>query len=188
MNAKSALVKKVLKRLLTDLEELDFMEEITFQQWVTTDMCTLLTFTHTVDEFIEDLADKVSKLTRHHYIAHKQALYLKNLKESLALNECIIHGDFSENYSFVVQDAAQGFHWEVVQDAAQGFHWKNSQATLHPCVVYYKNAEGVLQAESHRVISDCKEHSASTVYQFQKVLLQTLKVKHPSILKVQYFH
>ena len=212
MNAKSALVKKVLKRLLTDLEELDFMEEITFQQWITTDRCTLLTFTHTVDEFIEDLADKVSKLTRHHYIAHKQALYLKNLKESLALNECIIHGDFSENYSFVVQDAAQGFHWEVVQDAAQGFHWEvvqdaaqgfhwevvqdaaqgfhweNSQATLHPCVVYYKNAEGVLQAESHCVISDCKEYSASTVYQFQKVLLQTLKVKHPSILKVHYFH
>eukprot|EP00731_Ephydatia_muelleri_P021564 Em0014g155a len=139
------------------------------------------------DEFIEDLADKVSKLTRHHYIAHKQALYLKNLKESLALNECIIHGDFSENSSFVVQDAAQGFHWEVVQDAAQGFHWENSQATLHPYVVYYKTAEGVLQAESHCVISDCKEHSASTVYQFQKVLLQTLKVKHPSILKVHYF-
>ena len=167
--------KEGVKRLLTDLEELEFMEEITFQQWVTTDRCTLLTLTHTVDEFIEDLADKVSKLTRHHYIAYKQALYLKNLKESLALNECIIHGDFSENYSFVVQDAAQGFHWE------------NSQATLHPYVVYYKNAEGVLQAESHCVISDCKEHSASTVYQFQKVLLQTLKVKHPSILKVHYF-
>ena len=33
--------------------------------------------------------------------------------------------DFSENYSF------------VLQDEAQGFHWNNSQATLHPFVVYY---------------------------------------------------
>jgi hypothetical protein len=34
MNAKKCPGKGV-KRLLTDLEELDFMEEITFQQWVT---------------------------------------------------------------------------------------------------------------------------------------------------------
>lgn len=38
--------KEGVKRLLTDLEELDFMEEISFQQWVTTDRCTLLTLTH----------------------------------------------------------------------------------------------------------------------------------------------
>ena len=42
--------KEDVKRLLTDLEELDFMEEITFQQWVTTDGCTFLTLNHTVEE------------------------------------------------------------------------------------------------------------------------------------------
>ena len=33
--------------------------------------------------------------------------------------------DFSENYSF------------IVQDAVQGYHWNNSQVTLHPFVYYY---------------------------------------------------
>jgi hypothetical protein len=36
-------------------------------------------------------------------------------------------GDFAENYSFIVKDAAQGFHWE------------NSQATLHPFLAYYRS-------------------------------------------------
>ena len=33
---------------------------------------------------------------------------------------------FAENYSF------------IVQDAVQGHHWNNSQATLHPFAVYFK--------------------------------------------------
>ena len=50
--------------------------------------------------------------------------------------------DFAENYSF------------VVQDEVQGFHWNNTQATLHPFVIYYKSA-GELQCSSLCVISDC---------------------------------
>ena len=45
--------------------------------------------------------------------------------------------------------------------------------------MYYKKQEGVIQAESHCVISGCKERSASTVHQFQEVLLEMLKAKHP---------
>ena len=41
--------------------------------------------------------------------------------------------DFSENYSF------------VLQDEAQGFHWNNSQATLHPFVVYYTESSKLYQ-------------------------------------------
>ena len=32
-------------------------------------------------------------------------------KENLEENEIIILGGFAENYSFVVQDEVQGFHW-----------------------------------------------------------------------------
>ena len=39
--------------------------------------------------------------------------------------EIVVSADFSENYAF------------VLQDAAQGFHWNNAQATIHPfcCVL-----------------------------------------------------
>jgi hypothetical protein len=33
------------------------------------------------------------------------------------------------NYSFIVQDAVQGFYWQ------------NEQATLHPFAIYYKEDE-----------------------------------------------
>ena len=39
--------------------------------------------------------------------------------------------DFAKNYSF------------VIQDAARGFHWTNSQATIHPFVYYYSANENV---------------------------------------------
>ena len=38
----------------------------------------------------------------------------------------IVGGDFSENCHF------------VVQDAAQGYHWANDQVTIHPFIVYHK--------------------------------------------------
>ena len=30
---------------------------------------------------------------------------------SLKVGEILVNADFSENYSFVLQDASQGFHW-----------------------------------------------------------------------------
>ena len=68
---------------------------------------------------------KFGKLTKHHYVAKKQAEFLKQMKENLKFGESVIVSDFAENYSF------------LVQDAAQGFHWNNSQATIHPFVIYY---------------------------------------------------
>ena len=69
-------------------------------------------------EFLETLVKKIETLTTHHYIAKHQSAYLSALKENLGPEEAIIIMDFAENYSFVVQDTAQGYHWD------------NSQVTL----------------------------------------------------------
>ena len=82
--------------------------------------------------------------------------------------------DFSENYSF------------VLQDAAQGFHWNNSQATLHPLVAYYKES-GELQHISFVIISDCLHHDATAVHLFQKRLVQFLQEKFLKVNKIFYF-
>jgi hypothetical protein len=42
----------------------------------------------------------------------------------LHLGEFVVLCDFAENYSF------------ILQDEAQGSHWNNAQATIHPLVVY----------------------------------------------------
>ena len=70
--------------------------------------------------------------------------------------------DFSENYSF------------VLQDAAQGFHWNNSQATLHPFVAYYLDS-GEIHHVSYVVISDCFHHALEKSRHF---LMQDTFRKH----------
>ena len=61
-----------------------------------------------------------------------------------------MRADFSENYSF------------VLQDAAQGFHWNNSQETIHPFVAYYmKSGELLALFPGHSQIlsRSCGENS-----------------------------
>ena len=105
---------------LHSIESVD--DSITYKIWQTTDRCTLLEKTETLDAYLTSLSNSISNLTRHHYIAKEQSAYFKNLKESMQEGELVLVGDFSENYSFIVQDAVQGFHWD------------NSQCTLHPFV------------------------------------------------------
>ena len=70
--------------------------------------------------------------------------------------------DFSENYAF------------VVQDAVQGFHWNNTQATIDPFVVYYKES-GEDRHLSFGIISDCLHHDTVAVYLYQKRLIAHLR-------------
>ena len=88
------------------------------------------------------------KLTEHYLITKNQNLYLKGLKASLKPNECITILDFAENFSF------------VVQDTAQAFHWYNTQSTVHPFVVYRKSNNGDLCHRAFACISDHMTHFA----------------------------
>ena len=86
-----------------------------YKQWVNTDRSQLEDKEEFADEFITLLSDMLYKLPEHHFIAKSQNQYLKDLKASLKPNECIIILEFAENFSFVVQDAAQAFHWNNAQ-------------------------------------------------------------------------
>ena len=70
--------------------------------------------------------------------------------QSLKPGELLVVADFSEN-SF------------ILQDAAQGFHWNNVQATIHPFVIYYKHS-GENRHLSYVVVSDCLHHDTVAVF------------------------
>ena len=72
------------------------------------------------DEFVELFCEKLEALCPHSFIATQQSRFFSECKSS---EEMTVLGDFSENYTF------------IVQDAAQGFHWNNAQATIYPFVV-----------------------------------------------------
>ena len=128
-----------------------------------------------VDEFLEVIVEKLKKLLSHHFIYKQQQNFLQNKKETLSDNECIIILDFAENYTF------------MVQDAIQSFHWNNTQATIYPFVIYYKQ-DGTLKHKSLACISDMLQHDVHTLYAFQKtIILNVVKKDLPQIEKVIHF-
>ena len=85
--------------------------------------------------------------------------------------------DFADNYS------------TIVQDAAQGFHWNNSQATIHPFVLYYmdENTNSV-QQNRYASVSYHTIYNTIAIYTFaKKLLLEYLKPSFPQTKKVIYF-
>lgn len=166
--------EKILNYLLS-LYEVQGRDSITYSKWTSTDRSNLECHISSIEEFSELLSDLIVKLTKHHYIAKAQSTYLKLLKEKINHGEVIIIGDFSENYTF------------VVQDATQGFHWVNEQSTLHPFVLYYRNDARELKHQSYCFISDDLTHNTAVVYCFQETLMNKLKVTMNDITKIYYF-
>ena len=108
--------------------ENDFFEDdlVTYKQRMKKEKYTnLVTLQLAVNDYIEEICCQYDELEliissvrlKHHFCATSR---------KLSENECIIFLDFAENYS------------DLVQDGVQGFHWNNSQATLHPFVIYFK--------------------------------------------------
>ncbi|XP_044575208.1 uncharacterized protein LOC123259016 [Cotesia glomerata] len=106
--------------------------------------CSLETFIQPTEEFIENLCSELKVLLPHSFIAKEQAKFLKTLKETLKPNEYVIICDFAENYAFVVQNAASGFHWN--NDQATVFPFKNFKNFVN---LYYHEDDFDIPAEWH---------------------------------------
>ena len=94
-----------------------------------------------------------------------------NLKENLQPEEALMILDFAEKHSFIVQDAAQGLHWE------------NSQANLHPFVAYFRDTDQ-LEHISMSVISECFKRNTKTEHRFSQDVLAYLKGHYLLIKKI----
>ncbi|KAL5480015.1 hypothetical protein EMCRGX_G023629 [Ephydatia muelleri] len=85
-----------------------------------TDRSSLETKVQTVDELLDSFSRMLEKFLVHDLITKMQADFMREKKESLGPGEFLVVADFSENFSF------------VVQDEIQSFDWNNNSATLHP--------------------------------------------------------
>lgn len=167
------------KVALTDLlwEQLSTADEdnISFQQWQSTDRSTLVAHTSSVQDYISYVVQAIDQLTAHSFIAKCQSTYLKECKEHLDNNTCIILMDFAENYQY------------VIQDEIQSFHWNNQQCTLHPVVIYYRGPTNDVDVLSVCIISDDNEHDTCFVHEVQHLVTDHLKANLPHISNIQYF-
>ncbi|KAL5491066.1 hypothetical protein EMCRGX_G016283 [Ephydatia muelleri] len=113
------------------------IDTVELRQWTTTDRASLETRVLEVDEFIDTFTSMLKKLLLHDFIAKMQTMFMHEKRESLREGEFFVITDFSENYSF------------VVQDEIQAFHWNNGSATIHPFVCHYIKEDFGVFAEWH---------------------------------------
>lgn len=164
-----------VRSFLECLDNVDYAKAtICYKQWLTTDRCTLIEKREDIDAFLNSLSKAIVKLTRHHFIAKEQSSYFSNLKSMLHEEEIIAVGDFSENYTYIIQDSAQGCRWD------------NSQCTIHPFIIYFKQ-NNILQHQSYCFISDDLKHTPVMVYAFISYLVENIKQKLPDVTKIHYF-
>jgi hypothetical protein len=103
-------------------------------------------------------------------------MFLKELKCNLQSGEFVVLCDFAENYSF------------FLQDKAQGFHWNNAQATIHPFVIYFKKSDALNTEHRNLVmISDCLKHDSTLVHTFRRHLMRFIENTFESPLKKKLF-
>ena len=116
-------------------------------------------------------------LKAHSYITKAQNQYFKALKENLQSDQAIVILDFAENYSF------------VVQDEVQGFHWNNDQCSIHPVAVYLKNEDGHgCYEKSLCIISDDRTHDVDFVQQVIKLTCKNInEISKSTVKKIFYF-
>ena len=106
-----------------------------------------------------------------------QSTYLKNLKETLSPDTAVLLMDFSENYSF------------VIQNEAQGYHWTHGNCTVCPAIIYFKHgtSDQPLSVSSHCYLSDDLDHDVSMVYKYQQLLMQYINEHIPTVKNIHYF-
>ena len=166
--------KQPLREMLLKCYEDNDVDEVEFKQWTSTDRSKLETMVEPIEDFVEAFIEKLYTLKRHDFIAKQQSQYLCKRKEGLVEGEFLVIGDFSENFSF------------VVEDEAQSFHWNNSMATLHPFVYYFKE-DGQINHSNFVLISDCHTHDTVAVHLFQKELMRHLSEKFHVLKAIIYF-
>jgi hypothetical protein len=152
-------------------------ENIIFKQWISIDRCELVTTVTSIEEFIESLLEKMLLLLRHSFTTTQQVMFLKELKYNPQTGEFVVLCDFAENYSF------------LLQDEAQGFHWNNAQATIHPHVIYFKKSDALnTEHENLVMISDCLAHDSILVHTFQRHIMKfTENIFESPLKKIVYF-
>lgn len=164
------------KYLEEKFEDYDPSEEIEYSQWVSTDRTELVKCTVTVDEYINKIVEKLEKLIPHSFIAHAQSNYLSEAKANLKSDMAIVLLDFSENFSY------------VIQDEAQGYHWTSSACTVHPVIIYVRLPGSMdLTISNSYILSDDLNHDVAFVYATQKEVTNLIHERFPLVTKISYF-
>ena len=158
------------------LEETDLLDEnkeklnqtIYHQQWKKVTMTDGKKRTKIVgsdvpnEEFQKLIRDQTADFIDHVKRIRCQYKAMRELKDNMKDEHCIIQMDFTENFSC------------VSADEVQSAYWNQGSVTLHPVVVYYKEND-MLKHINYVFVSDDFGHNIGLVYAILKQLIPDIK-------------
>lgn len=140
------------------------VDSVSYRRWFKVQKrFTLDKLTKSSSNFVETFIEHLEKLIPHHFITKEQSQFYQKKKKELKNGEVLVISDFAENYTCVMQDEVQGYHWST------------EQVTLHPFVAYYKNSVGEEKCISYVAATDHRKHVTATFHAFQKKFIPFLK-------------
>lgn len=123
-------------------------------------------------DMLEMFQDQLTHLKRHVLNIKSQFSHYRELRLNMSNNECLIHVDFSENYSC------------KLSSEIQAMHFNQKQATLHTGVLY---VGGTAEHMCFGTISSSKEKGPPAIWAHLYPILDEVKASHPSIEVVHFF-
>jgi len=131
----------------------------------------------TVGNLFSDLKSKMKNFTKHVHNIRQQFQSMKYIKTNLKEQECIIHIDFSENYSCKYADEVQSIH----------FGASRKQATMHTGVVYHRKPESTdVQCTSFCTISENTRNDPSAIWANLKPILHLVDHDLPLVSTLHF--
>lgn len=141
---------------------------------------TKLRVTGTGREMLLALNKCLPEFVKHCYRISHQYNFIKNLKDRLTQEECILHIDFSENYVCKYSQEAQSVHFGASQQ----------QASLHTGVLYTaskdKSTDGTAECMSFCSMSDNTRHDPAAIWAHLQPVLNMISEKYPEVHVVHF--
>ena len=106
-----------------------------------------------MQEYTDLLLSKLKTLAPHHVFSNALSAHLKELKKTMKKNTALIVINFAKNWSF------------RIQDEAQGYHWIHQSCTNDLVICYYKFSGDELKHASLCFLSEELQHDSIIVYQ-----------------------
>lgn len=128
------------------------------------------------EDFIAHVTGQMNEFKEHVTRIKTQYAEMKQLKQQLPPNHCIVHMDFAENYSC-----------KSVQEI-QSAYWNKTSVTIHPVVIYYKvDGSDEMLHKSIIIISDEMGHNTSTVLSIIDKIVPEIKMIKPNVSCIHYW-
>ena len=167
------------KETACELKRQPTQDNVTFSQWCQqkTDQSFITVKQEqsmTESDLNDHFQDRLAKFRKHVFNIQWQYRAYRNLKENLSHNECLIHVDFSENYTCKYAKEIQSMH----------FGGSHDQATLHTGVYYLQSRP---DATSFCSISESRRHDPAAIWAHLAPVLTSIKSSNPHVDTLHVF-